>query len=601
MQRAEMTIIVRSLSLLLVCAALAVAADLPSGVDRPSGQSSEDRVGRLIEQLGDDDYFVRQRAQAELAEFSFEVFAALTAATTHEDLEVAARARYLLRLLRVEWSVASDSPEVKKLLANYEVQNLPRKVERMRALAALGNHAGVPALCRLVRYERSAVLSKYAAIELLNRQPPGEPPAKELAELVRSGLGPGRHTAAVWLLTYLRFGDNPSAVMADWAELVEAEDSRLRTSPATSSLKIVGDLIRFQIGWLRQLPQKEQAVAAIRRLFDLKQGDERTLAELLLWLVEQEAWDAVDELSEKAAPRFANRPILLYAVARAIADAGQRERAARAAHLARGLGPGRDSQSLARHYLVAYDLQQRGWLDWAEAEYRQVISTGGKFYPAVIAAHRELAEMLHDQGDNLRAAAVLEPLAEAAEAQPKRVLEAEITAPALRSRLSYFYACHFESQQDRARQRAYLDKARKADETDIDVLIACYRLPDQTAEFRRQIVAMIRRAAARLREEITKTPNDPGGYNQYAWLVGNTEGDLDAALEYSKKSIELRPGSGVYYDTLAHVYFGRGDYENAVKTQVMAAELEPHSGLIARQLEVFRRKWEQQKKEQQPK
>ena len=39
---------------------------------------------------------------------------------------------------------------------------------------------------------------------------------------------------------------------------------------------------------------------------------------------------------------------------------------------------------------------------------------------------------------------------------------------------------------------------------------------------------------------------------------------------------------------MAHCYYGKGDYENAVKYQTKAAEMEPHSGLIAKKLRVFR-------------
>ena len=41
-------------------------------------------------------------------------------ATNNDDLEIAARARYLLKMIHVEWSVESDPPEVKKLLQDYE-------------------------------------------------------------------------------------------------------------------------------------------------------------------------------------------------------------------------------------------------------------------------------------------------------------------------------------------------------------------------------------------------------------------------------------------------------------------------------------------------
>ena len=99
---------------------------------------------------------------------------------------------------------------------------------------------------------------------------------------------------------------------------------------------------------------------------------------------------------------------------------------------------------------------------------------------------------------------------------------------------------------------------------------------------------MIARTVTVMRKEIEKTPDDAQGYNQLAWLIGNTEGDLDEALRLVQKSIELGPDNGAYYDTMGRVYYARGDYPNAVKYQSQAAELEPHSGLILKQLQFFK-------------
>jgi len=56
------------------------------------GAASAERIAKLIRQLGDKDYYVRQRAQEELARTGFEAFDALSTATTDEDLEIASRA-----------------------------------------------------------------------------------------------------------------------------------------------------------------------------------------------------------------------------------------------------------------------------------------------------------------------------------------------------------------------------------------------------------------------------------------------------------------------------------------------------------------------------
>ena len=78
------------------------------------------------------------------------------------------------------------------------------------------------------------------------------------------------------------------------------------------------------------------------------------------------------------------------------------------------------------------------------------------------------------------------------------------------------------------------------------------------------------------------------------WLAGNTDGDLDQALEYSLTALKLSPNSGACLDTLAHVYFARGQFKKAVETQEKAVRYEPHSGLIVRKLEVFRKKLAEQ-------
>jgi len=572
-------------------------ARLPAQQDQRQTEQTRAKIDRLIEQLGHEDYFVRQQAQAELAKFSFEAFDALSAATTHEDLEIAARARYLLRLMRVQWTTESDPPEVRKLLGGYELLNGATKLSRMRSLARLAQGKGIPALCRLVRYEKSAVLSKQAAMELLGSQPADEPPPKELAELLRKNLGPSRQTAATWLLTWLRFGDDPQAALADWTKLVEKEYSLLKESRTETHASVVAKLVRFQVGWFKRVDRKDQALAAMHRLVELETGNTATLTELLSWLIEQQAWDSVDKLADRFPAQFARDPLLLYTVAQAQAEKGNHDQAEQTVQRALKLNPGNSLQQLIKHYLAARALWQRGLLKWAQGEYRHIIDTGTLNNDVVIATHSLLAEMLHDQRKELEAAKVLEGLVQAAQKQANLPAVIRARLPAIRSRKDYFFACHFQSRNNRAKHREYLDKAVAADPTDADVLIARYRLPDQTAEYRAETLALIKQAAAKFRQEIAHAPDNGTPYNQFAWLAANTGGDLDRALEYSQKSIQLSPTSGGFYDTLAHVYYARGDYQNAVKTQTKAAQMEPHTRTIARQLEVFRKKWEETKKE----
>jgi tetratricopeptide (TPR) repeat protein len=589
--------VLSALALLAAAPAETATADSTIEASRPTRQQNDQtdprdqQIARLIEQLGDKEYFVRQQAQTELAKFGFEAFDALNAATTHEDLEIAARARYLLRLMRVEWTAKNDPAEVKKLLADYEMQTMSEKVRRMRALADLPERAGLPALCRLVRYEKSSVCSKQAAIQLFRRGPGEVPPGKDLAEGVRKSLDHSNRAAARWLLAWLRFGDDPGGATSEWTKLVDEEQARLQTAPSETSPEIVAALLRFQIDWLKKLGQLDKAVAAMRRLIDLEQGDPETLAELLDWLVKQKAWKVVEELAQRFHPQFRDHAVLLYTLAQAYAEQGDQARAEATAEQARKLNPGKELEPLIFHFTTAHQLRQRGMFAWAEQEYRHVIANGPAGHPLTATAYLGLGEMFHDRGEDLQAAKVLEELIAAAEKEkPARTEIADRPPGEIRSRMHHFYAEHFQSRNDQAQQRAHLLQALESDAPDIDALIACYRRADLGGEKHQEVRELIKKTAAELQEEIGDDPKNAATYNQFAWLVGNTEGDVDLALKYSKKSLELSPDNGGFYDTLAHVYFAKGDYENAVQTQTRAAELEPHSGLILRQLKFFREK-----------
>jgi len=205
--------------------------------------------------------------------------------------------------------------------------------------------------------------------------------------------------------------------------------------------------------------------------------------------------------------------------------------------------------------------------------------------------------MLHDQGQDLDAAATIEKLVRAIDGG--KVNDAELAGQKpkdIRSMAYYYSACHWHARHDAARQREFLHKALEANPDDIDVLIACYQLPGQPPDYRAKIVDLIKKAAVALHEMIADDPESALGYNNYAWLIGNTEGDMDEALRYSQKSLELQPESPGFYDTLAHVYAGKGDLAGAVKYEALAAKLEPHSGLMRRALDDFRKRLEDKKK-----
>jgi len=606
--------IVTTLALVAAVAGWARAVDAPKPVAPPAAPPaakkpvSAEQLNRLVKQLGDKDYYVRQRAQDELARLGFEAFDALSAATTHEDLEIASRAKYLLRLMRVEWTTDNDPPEVKACLHGYEFEDERSRETKMQALAALPDGQGAAGLCRLIRFENSSRLSKTAAVALLASQTAADSPKAAVMETIRTNLNGCKRPGAVWLLTWSRLSSDPNAVMSEWNNLTNSERELLGRAPVETSQEIVAGLTRFQIAQLKKLGKTDEAMTAIRRLVELERGNPESLAELLDWLTEQKAWKAVDDLARRFAPRFAIEPSLLYALAQAYADQGQKDQAEDTANRAFHLYPGKQRDELAHHLPVAQRLRQRGQFAWARREFEYLIEhcSNSENDELRTGTQSLLAEMFHDQGQDFDAAEVLGKLVAAIDAG--KVAEARLgqrKPNEIRARMNYFFAAHWEAKGDKAKRRESLEKALTADPTDVDVLIACYRLPEQPPEYHAKIVELIKKEAATIRQEISGVAGQEQmgeesavalAYNQFAWLIGNTQGDFDEALKYSRKSVELLPNEGGFYDTLARVYFAKGDLDNAVKQQTRAAELEPHSGLIRRQLEFFRKQREEKKK-----
>ena len=168
------------------------------------------------------------------------------------------------------------------------------------------------------------------------------------------------------------------------------------------------------------------------------------------------------------------------------------------------------------------------------------------------------------------------------------------------ARMNYFLACHWEQKGDRAKQRQYLKEAIRANSFEVDTLIALARLPDQTQAERDKTRVLVDKAVEMLRRDLADSPEEANAYNQVAWLMGNTRGDLDEALRLAKKATELSPDNGAYLDTLAHVCFAKGDLQSALRYQTRAAEVEPHSGQIVSELKVFRAAAEERKKNEKP-
>ena len=330
-------------------------------------------------------------------------------------------------------------------------------------------------------------------------------------------------------------------------------------------------------------------------------ASEDMAVQLLSWLTEHESWNALDEFLAKHQSRLQQSKRPLYYAALARAKQGKTDLGEELAQKAADLDP----QAALESFVAAKDLEEHNQFDWAVREYRR----DDRQRASLIAwSHSrsgiscQFAARLRETRTSGRCARSVgkgcagrgssrAALHEAARYYPGRLSLPETDG--LAARLHYFRACQHRDHQDWQRMRDELKLAIRSDPSDADVLIAMYRLPEADEEWQKSTRQRIANLARQFKQEIDESPSDPTPYNQWAWLISNTEGDYAQAIAYSHRSLELIPaGAGEsagasFLDTLGRCYYAAGDYENAVKYQRQAVEKVDYMQVMQRQLALF--------------
>lgn len=580
--------------------ALAVAAAGPVDAE----------IDALIAQLGDADFAVRETATARLAALGDKASdALLAAADTQADLEVALRARWLVESLPL--ALADDPPDVTALLDRFARSDLDERVQIMHRLLRLDDDAGIEPLARIVRLERTDSGSRIAAALLAREWQPDDPVWPGLRDRITAGLGQSGRTTARLLRAIIDCSraDSPAAtdaaVKAASAAVeslagpeTEAAAIPADEDPAVASLgraKTLRIFRRCLAAMLIAAGRQTEALAQAELLFAAcadSASEEELLATELLWLTTHGLPTAVDLLSDRldvGDPGFS--PLVGYAAAVTWRQRGDEPRAAILAERAHGRLGAEDADSGER-LQAAMLLARWGAADWADREYNGLLDapeiSAGEFALAGILC----SEFLHEQRRDAEAAALLRRVLEGRDPDDgddmdEILMRLERDPRAVRSRMLFFAACAQAAGGDAAEERRMLEESLRVYGKDIDSLIACYRLSVGSPEKHADARSRVARALEQIDEEIQALPDDANGYNEYAWLVANTEGDIRKAIRYSKRSLEHAFDTASYLDTLAHCRAAAGDLRGAVRTQRLAVRHEPHNALLRGSLERF--------------
>jgi tetratricopeptide (TPR) repeat protein len=580
--------IIVGFSAALVTAWPAAAKDNPAGT-----QDLGARITELIQQLGHENYILREQAQDQLQRIGPPALDALAEAQNSDDIEIEMRARYLMTAIKIEWTVDSDPERVRALMKDYAKLNDEARRAVIERLVELGGSPEVDALCRIIRFDSSPIISKQAALALMDMNIAEDQWANHTAAIVKN-LENARVGAAQWLRVFVRYRNDSEKAVEQWKRLADAERALWKNAAGKTNWQIVQALLFRLINRLEKAGRASDTEHYMRQIVDLQPKDPESIKSLVRWLDDKNAVRVVVAVAEKYPEIFHDDPLLLYSLAHSHEMLDEHEAAEKSVQRAQQLNP-----SFPQHHLViAYQLQERGWFKWAEQEYRMVIRITGMRHQLALRSTFLLSEMLHDQQQDKKAGDVLQDLVLQMDKDPQvnvLIRRFERDVGSIRSRMHFFFAADHAAQGDTAKQIEQLDRALAADPGDADVLIAQYRLPDASAERRARTRRAIHNALEMFREKIADAPDDASPHNQFAWLVGNTVGEKDKALAdeaiaNSHRSLEIRPNAAGYLDTLGRCYYARGDYEKAVNYQKRAAQLDPHSGLIRRQLELFEKK-----------
>lgn len=584
----------------------AIASWLVLGADlRADDGKQEPDPKVLIAELASPEFEARRIAQEQLQNLGLAAFDALLDAQFHADVEVAHRARFILRSMAIEWVKESDPKDVKLILRGYGKSDPIDRRSLIEALAQLEEQRGVAALCRLSNYEFDPVLSKYAALKIMQMDFSDSPSSREqvIRAIAIHGRPSGRPSSK-WLDAYAKWLVAPKETLPVWKQLVEDEREQFESASPSTSREMAGLLTIWYADALRSQSQHEEATSALRQSLAYIEADERQVRDAAMELIERDAHGVVDELASRFTELFNNNPYLCYLHAESLQS---RQLPAGAAAPLEKIDAlvNRAVELGGERYFVHKDLAQflkaRGQFAWWEKESRIVISQVPPLSDEDIDTRNDLAELLGELERFDEAIEVMKPIAE----EFSKGTDGDRQADILMARYHLLRARSAAQKRQFAEQKTALKAAAEYNMEDSDVLIDMFRAQEADSSWKELTQNYINSASKKFEDKLKEYEGELGDAqgnelfrmdtntriaftdNQYAWLIANTTGDFDAALARSKQSLELRGPLSTYQDTLARCYYAKGDYANAVKYQRLAVKQEPHAPAMKRQLALF--------------
>lgn len=589
-------------------------------------QAEQPEVTRLIQALGNSRYVARREAEQQLLEIGMKAFDQIDAASRDADPEVAASCQFIISELTVHWTRRDDPPKVKQVLEHYAELEETNRLSIVEALGRMDHRLGIAPLCRICRFDSSLVVSRQAAVALLHTDTFELGYDAQSADILRAEIGSSIRPAATWVRLLADQTQDPAVAAEKWTIILEqaADEAAAVFDDQTYTQQIV-ELFRNQVRLYLKLGDAERFTLAADQVVEMSgQAAVDELRQFFGWAADAGTPELVDELLVRYAEQLSQTKAGLYLMAITRAEQERIELAQQLADKAFDAQGGEITGSSSDDRMsLAGMLIDEGQIDWARREYRQVIQEAPVASDLHSLAAVALAESLHDWQQDKEAAEVLDDLTSALRSDVELMKQYENRArngarmqgagriiwpvSKLESYQYFYEACHLKTEGDKQQQWQSLERALKRDTSNADIIIAMYRVSADKPEWRNEVLKTIRDRCRSLEQSINDYPSyGSNWYNEWAWLVSNTEGDFDKAVRFSHKSLELfkeqiegnpafsMKDSAGLLDTLGRCYFAAGDIGSAIRYQEQAIAYEPHMRVLQRQLQEFRAAQESQ-------
>ncbi len=587
--------------LCLLLVVLLLATQLWAQDASPGPGPSTNDIPQLIQRLGHAKFRERERAVNQLRSFGTQAFYPLLASQNSVDAEIRARVRILLDELRP--TILRQGVPVWELPYVNDYGGLTNEEKRLRIRllgAALAPDFGCTPLLRIATTEEDEKLAKAAAAGLFWHAVPADATLQQKIKDQLVDLA-GQRAPLLWIQEFVKSIDQPRASIDAFDGFVRDEQTALQNAPhTTDELDVLGPLRRYTIDLRMRASMKSEAVERTRDVFGDATEESPLRRELVRWLHQARYYDLLLSLAELHTDWFAAHRYEQYLVAAAARSMADDERSN---VLLSSTFEAADSDR--ERLEVAAELRLSGHSDWAEREYRAVCEQNGKFVESEesLDAVFSLADMYHQQQRHQACYELLEAVCGQFEAKHSTEelnrLLGSFDLESTRLRIAYEKGLQALLDGDPSAAIPQFHAALPYAQSDNDVICDAYRLDNKDfrveVDQRKQLVlrqhlrsmlqyeqALAQRRDRRSQQLFsTQVARD---CNELAWLMINTDEDVETALRYAQRSVELDPGLAYSLDTLAVCHFKNGDTNLAIQYERQALRLMPYREDLQRTL-----------------